>query len=447
MFKFCSRERVKTFQAENLLTILIQLGRFLTNYYQPRKTASGKLLIAFLHLIEKGALEMEDKVRLAMVGCGGMAYDGHRRGMVELWKKGIRNFEVVAAVDIDLEKAERMASGIEDFQEKRPKVYEDLDELLKEPESFDAVGISTLHRNHHEMAVPCLELGKHVIIEKPFAFTMKACHKIMDAAKENGCLLQVAENYRFSLGNRAVRWAVSEGMIGKPRMLFWIGVGERLWSWGWRDIKDQAGGGWSFDCGVHFTDLFRFSLGLEAEKIYAISKIYSPFRYKERDKLEGPMVESTVEDTTIAIIAFQNDVTVQWTSTIAAPGEGFSNSTIYGDEGSLNWSTGITLRGGEKIPREKLQADFMASLSEEEKEKLFPHGITDDNVAIEFKQFFDAVQGKGGIEVTGEEGMKDEAICMGLYESAWFGKEIKIADVENCKVEGYQEELNKYIGL
>jgi len=387
---------------------------------------------------------MDGKVRLAMVGCGGMA-DAHRRGMEELWSKGIRDFEVAATVDIDRERAEGMASRIEAFQGRRPKVYETLEELLEEADSFDAVDICTLHRNHHELAVPCLELGKHVTIEKPLAFTMRACHKILEAAKKSGSLLQVAENYRRSPSERTIHWAIRRGMIGKPRMLFWIDVGERLWFWGWRDIRDQAGGGWTLDGGVHYADLFRYNLG-EAEKIYAVSKTYNPIRYRDREKLEGPPIEATVEDTTIAVITFQNDVTVQWTSTIAAPGEKFSDRVIYGDEGSLRWGEGITLRGGKKIALEELQSDFMTDLSDEERERLFPRGIT-DTVATELKEFFDAVQGRGEIEVTGEEGMKDEAICMALYESAWFGKEIEIADVESCKIEGYQGELNRDVGL
>ena len=391
---------------------------------------------------------MSKKVRLAMVGCGGMA-GAHRRGMEELWNKEIRNFEVVATVDIEREKAEGMASSVEAFQGKKPRVYDNLDELLKESESFDAADVNTPHRNHHELAIPCLELGKHVTVEKPLAFTMKACHNILDAAKKNGCLLQVAENYPRSPSERTIHWAIKEGMIGKPRMIFWIDVNERLWFWGWRDIKDQAGGGWTLDGGVHFADLFRYNLG-EAERIQAISKTYSSLRYRDRDRLDDP-IEATVEDTTMAIITFENDVTVQWTSAVAAPGENFSVRVIYGDKGSLRWDKdiildGITLRGGEKIPFEKLQSDFMASLSDEEREKLFPRGITDAE-AIELKEFFDAVQGKGEIEVTGKEGMKDVAICMALYESAWFEREIKIADIENCKIEGYQKELNKDVGL
>jgi predicted dehydrogenase len=119
----------------------------------------------------------------------------------------------------------------------------------------------------------------------------------------------------------------------------------------------------------------------------------------------------------------------------------------YGDKGSLNWRNyEITLRGGEKIPSEKLQSDYMASLSDEEKERLFPRGIINTE-SIELKEFFDAIQGKAEIEVNGEEGMKDVAICMALYESAWCGKEMRIADVENCKIEGYQEELNRDAGL
>ncbi|HPC77124.1 MAG TPA: hypothetical protein PK811_02200, partial [bacterium] len=64
-----------------------------------------------------------------------------------------------------------------------------------------------------------------------------------------------------------------------------------------------------------------------------------------------------------------------------------------------------------------------------------------DTIAIELKEFFDAILGTGEIETTGEFGLKDEAISMAVYESSWLNMPVKIKDVEECKVENYQKTL------
>ena len=126
--------------------------------------------------------------------------------------------------------------------------------------------------------------GKHVIIEKPFGITMRACQLMMEAADRNDKIISVAENYRLARIQRTRSWAIAQGRIGEPRMFFWVEVGEGLGKWGWRNFKMDAGGGWALDGGVHFTDLMRYILGLEAEEVYAINKAYEPYRYDNPER-------------------------------------------------------------------------------------------------------------------------------------------------------------------
>jgi predicted dehydrogenase len=385
---------------------------------------------------------MGEKVGIAIIGCGGMA-GAHKNGFKALWERGIRDFEIVATCDIEEGRAVGMAEEIEKFQGKRPASYTDFEKMLSSESSIDAVDICTLHRNHHTIAVPCIEAGKHVTIEKPLAITMRAGKKILDAAERKGVVLQVAENYRRDPSHRAINWAIRRGMIGNIRMIYWIDVGERLWYWGWREHKLDAGGGWSLDGGVHFADLFRYHVG-EVERLYAGVKAFHPYRYRNPEKREGP-IEVDVEDTTIAVLHFRNGSMGQWTSTSAAPGEGFSRRVIYGDEGSIDFGSGLKARD-KVIPIRELIEMFWSSISEEEKERLFPKGIT-DTVATELKEFVDAVRGISRVETDGVEGYKDEAISIALYESAWIDRPVRIEDIEELKVEGYQAEINRRLGI
>jgi predicted dehydrogenase len=377
-----------------------------------------------------------------MIGCGGMA-GSHREGYEKLWEAGLHDFRIVATCDVDTARAEEMASKVAAFQEERPRVYGRVEELLAAGSSFDAVDIVTVHRAHHSLAIPCLEAGKPVCIEKPLAITMRAGKRMMDAAERAGQLLAVAENYRREPSQRAVRWAVRGGRIGTPRMLFWHDVGHRVWYWGWREHKDQAGGGWSLDGGVHFADLFRFYLD-DVTRLVALSKAYFPTRFRDEKTHSNP-VQVTVEDTTMALLEFANGVSGEWTSTNVARGQGFGRRVIYGSEGSLDLKDGLQV-GEQKLSIKELTEEYMSSLPPEEKERLFPRGITSP-VATELWEFVQAVRGKARVETDALEGYKAEAISIALYESAAAGRWVTLEEVENLQVEQYQAEINADLGL
>lgn len=386
---------------------------------------------------------MAERIKLGMLGCGGIS-GAHMRGLRVLWEKDIKVFDLVATCDIIEEKALRRSKEAEEFQGTAPRVYNNVEAMLEKEPDLDAVTICSLHRAHHTLAVPCLDAGKNVIIEKPLAITMRTCRLITDAAERNGKVLAVAENYRRSPAHRMVNWALRQGMIGKMQLFLWQDVGEHLGTWGWRDFKDQAGGGWVLDGGVHFTDLFRYHLGTEAQEVFALSKAYMPYRYQNAEAMEG-RVDVTVEDTTFAIIKFDDDIIVQWTTCRAAPGKGFGGHVIHGSEGSIDLGGNISYRK-DSISSEELQKKFRESISDEEKEKLFPSGIT-DTMAIELKDFADALLTGSTPEVDGIEGLKDQAICMAIFESAALNQPVSISDIENCKIEEYQKEINDGLGL
>lgn len=388
---------------------------------------------------------MPDRLKMGLIGCGGMS-GAHMRGYQELWSKGIKSFDIVAACDIDASRAEERATQAHEFQGgTKPAIYTAVEEMLSKHSDLDCVDICALHSAHHTLAVTALEARKHVIIEKPLGITMRACKLILDAAEKNGRILSVAENYRLDRVQRTRRWVVRQGRIGDPRMFFWIEVGEGLGKWSWRNFKMDAGGGWVLDGGVHFTDLMRFILDAEAEEVYAINKAYEPYRYDDPAARQGGY-DVDVEDAMISAIKFERGISAQWTWVGSGPGNGISCRTVYGSEGSLDFETGLTPRGGETISNEVLLQEFLAHISDGEREYYFPSGIG-DTVAIELKYFADAIMTDGKPEVDGIEGMKSEAICMAVYESGWHGRPVTLAEIESCELEGYQGEINERLGI
>jgi len=386
---------------------------------------------------------MSDEVVLGLIGCGGNMGGHVKRGYKTLWEAGLRDFRIAATCDIDKSKAEKLAVAAEEFQGTRPTVYSSVDEMLEKESDITACDISIVHNEHHKVAVPCFQAGKHVTIEKPLGITCRAAQAIINAANEAGKLLQTAENYRRRPDDRAVQWAVKSGRIGDPRMIFWLQIRERMWYWGWREEKDLAGGGWTMDGGVHYADLFRYVIG-PVKTMYALSKQHCPTRYRNREEMTDP-VEVTVEDTTIATFEFENGVSGQWTSTNVAPGNSIGANTVYGSEGSVSWRGGLKTRTQE-LTADQLVEEYMKNLDDEEREKWFPSGVT-ESLATELWEFMQAIRGKAKIETDGVEGLKALAICMAIYESSVLGQPVEVAKIENCEIETYQQPLNEAGGL
>ena len=384
---------------------------------------------------------MSDTIKLALVGCGGMM-GAHSRGMERLWPHGIRPFQVVATCDVMRESAEKMAAHVASYQGEKPAVFTDLVAMLKEMPEIDAVDISVQHDQHHTTALPCIAAGKHVLIEKPLAMTMRSGKAILDAAGKSGKAFMVAENYRRSPEERAINWAIKSGRIGKLRQLYWIDVGESLGAWGWRDRVEIAGGGWSMDGGVHFADLFRYHIG-PVESMYAVSKQQNPTRYLNRETMSDP-VEATVEDCTMAVLTFENGVVGTWISSKSAPGKSFNSRVLYGEKGSITWGAGLETRD-EKVTIAELVEQYRKSLSPAESARLFPAGM-EDTIAIELTEFADAINSGRAVETNGIEGYKALAISLSIYESEATSAQVRLADVEALKVEAYQQRFNALIG-
>jgi predicted dehydrogenase len=391
-----------------------------------------------------------DKVRIAIVGCGGMA-GAHLNGYAALRRMGIEDFEIVATCDVAEERAHSFAERIEGFQGARPRVYRELGDLLKS-EGIDAVDTCPPHHLHHTIAIECLENGVDVIVEKPLAVTVRAGRRMIEAAERNGRILAVAEQVRRWVCSRVIWWAFNSGMLGDPRLIYTHSVSfPRINPLNpvvnsprpWRADLFTGGGGWVLDVGVHYIDMLHFIFG-DVEEVYAVVDNLNGITYSD-----GP---STVEDTVHAILKFENGIVCNWSWTHGGPGRGFSHSYFYGRLGSIyspgHYPTRPELRlfdGTAKEPDE-LQKEFWDSLDDESKERFFPRGIT-EGVAIELYDFIRAVRTRAKPEVGGWEGLKAQAVCDAFFESSALGVPVKVKDVLECKVESYQGPINERNGI
>src|SRR4029453_8514714 len=140
------------------------------------------------------------KLKLGMIGCGWFA-PFHVKALQQLRDR----VSVIWAADPDTTRASRIAAAIGD----RPLAnYRD---ALPE---VDAVDILVPHHLHHPIAVDCLNVGRHVLLEKPIATTLQAADEIIVAADRNHRTLMVAYPHRYRPSLRALKQAIDSGRYG-----------------------------------------------------------------------------------------------------------------------------------------------------------------------------------------------------------------------------------------
>jgi predicted dehydrogenase len=142
-----------------------------------------------------------NKLRIGVIGCG---YWGPNL---------IRNFsscsatEVAAVCDASPARLEVIGRSYGHL-----KQVSSLDELLELP--LDAVAIATPVSTHYPLAVRCLEVGLHVLVEKPLAATEREAQAMVELAERQQRVLMVDHTYLFSNPIRRIKEFVESGDLG-----------------------------------------------------------------------------------------------------------------------------------------------------------------------------------------------------------------------------------------
>lgn len=125
----------------------------------------------------------ERKVTCGVVGVGYLGQH-HTRIYHEL-----ENCELVGIMEMDDKRAEKFCKK---FKCRR---FTSLDEVA---EACEAVSIAVPTDKHCEVAVPLLEKGCHLLIEKPICTSLEEAEKILSAAKQHNRIVQVGHIEHFN---------------------------------------------------------------------------------------------------------------------------------------------------------------------------------------------------------------------------------------------------------
>jgi predicted dehydrogenase len=128
-------------------------------------------------------------LRVGVLGAGLIAQSAH----FDACRKA-RNAHLYAICDVAQDLLERMAAV------HHPSVtYRDYDEMLADPQ-VEAVLVATADEFHVPAAARALDMGKHVLVEKPLGVTVAECEALAAQVEHTGLVLQVGTMRRFDEG-------------------------------------------------------------------------------------------------------------------------------------------------------------------------------------------------------------------------------------------------------
>jgi predicted dehydrogenase len=151
---------------------------------------------------------MSSNIGIGIIGAGFMGML-HARALSQL-----ADVRVAAASDPALIKAPRLPGQSEPL-----RLYTDHRELLANPD-VQAVVIATPETLHRQAVEDAAAAGKHILLEKPIATTLKDADAIIEAAEKHGIKLMMAHILRYDVRYAQIKAAVEDGAIGKPLVCY-----------------------------------------------------------------------------------------------------------------------------------------------------------------------------------------------------------------------------------
>ena len=90
---------------------------------------------------------------------------------------------------------------------------------------IEAVSLALPHHMHKDAAVLAAQAGKHALVEKPIALALSDADAMIQAAREAGTILMVAEDMHYRPAICAARRMIDAGDVGEPLYLMAHGGG------------------------------------------------------------------------------------------------------------------------------------------------------------------------------------------------------------------------------
>lgn len=279
-----------------------------------------------------------------------------------------------------------------------PKVYENYEDLLADPE-IDAVYIALLNHLHKEWTIKAIQAGKHVLLEKPFALNADEAAQIHAEAEKHQIQVMEAHVWHYQHAYPWAKKAVEEGRIGEAGLFrsyfnFHLADGSTRWNKEW-------GGGCLYDIGCYPVMWSRYFMQAEPEAVECSLAVHPQYEVDRR--FSGTLY---YPGNKIAQVSAAFDMS------------GGTRFEIVGDGGTIQFSNVVTPDRMESLVRINSDKDGI-------EEKTW----TSDRIEpfrLQAEAFADAILTRKPAPRGSAEGVTHARILDALFESNRVGHRVKV---------------------
>jgi predicted dehydrogenase len=289
------------------------------------------------------------------------------------------------------------------------ETHTDLDSMLSDP-SIHAVSVCSLPSLHTKHVIAAAKAGKHIIVEKPLAMSLKDVLAMQAAVKKAGVRTCVCFECRWSSQFLATKGMIDRGLLGKlhyGEVDYYHGIGPWYGQFRW-NVARKDGGSSLLTAGCHALDALLLCMGNEVTEVTSYdtrsqSKVFKPYEYTT---------------TSVSILKFRNGAIGKCAAVVDCLQPYYFHTHLVGSEGSLldNKFHSTQVAG--------LNRHAWSNLSM----KMLDSGdVGDHPYQTQFQAFFDALDAGREMPLTSfDDAVASHKVIFAADKSAATGKTVKV---------------------
>lgn len=353
-------------------------------------------------------------IRLAIIGMGVM---GCRYAQM-IHSGQLNGIELAAVTRISPERKEQLKDILTEDIPIYASAKDLFDDVRSNILSLDAVLVVTTHLSHESIAIEAMQLGLHVLCDKPSgAYSSQARRMNEEALKHPELKFGMMFNQRMNPVFQKMKDIVASGKYGKIIRVNWIMTDwyrpESYYaSGGWRGTWDKEGGGILLNQCPHNLDLLQWICGMPS-----VVQAYCS---------EGKYHNIEVEDEVTAFLQFPNGASgVIYATTGEA--SGINRFEISMEDALLVYENNeLKIRELEESEVNfRMNSKDLFGQPKANWRKIECEGVDRAHVGV-LQNFTDAIEGKTDLFIPGTEGIKSLTMSNAMYLSSWSGQSIQI---------------------
>jgi len=283
--------------------------------------------------------------------------------------------------------------------------YDDYDTMLDCP-VIHIISLCTPHAQHPAQTIAAAQAGKHLLIEKPVALSLKDLKAMRDAVRKARVRTAVCFELRWNLLYVNIKALLQQKMIGElfyGEVDYFHGIGPWYKQWQW--CRTRAMGGSSLlNAGCHAVDGLRWFVGSEPVEVMSMSAT------SRRNRLRYEY-----DPTSVTILKFANGVLGKVTSSVECIMPYLFNIRLLGDEGAIRNERFYSKR----LPGQKGWASIPTILPDS-------GDVTHHPYQGEVDHLVECILTRKESHVNLEDAVKTHEVCFAAELSAKSGKAVKL---------------------